>query len=327
MKKNKKKEKYFFPSALPRKALPTEDQIKCDWRIDADCRVSVVCHAYNHESFIEQALVGFLSQRTQFPFEIIVHDDASTDNTVKIIERYQAAYPDIIRTVFQKKNQYRLGMRPPVFTFPLARGDYIALCEGDDYWCDEYKLSKQVAVLDQNPSAVMCYHDAIRVSEEGRVVGYSRPSRGGYSASQLASAPFIPTLTRMFRNKPIHWLERRPLPVALDIVLTSYLSRFGGAVYVNDIAPAVYHVHDGGMWSRKGAVERLRTTLDAVLFIAARYEEEGDTRSSHLLITRAVSEFIGSVGSAMVAKVLMRRLLEQLRARLKRLLIRLNPDL
>jgi glycosyltransferase involved in cell wall biosynthesis len=291
----------LLQASVPRKALPTEEQIKSTWRKGASCKVSIVCHTYNHESFIEQALAGFLIQRTEFPFEIIVHDDASTDNTARIIERYRAAYPDIVRSVLQTKNQYRLGVRPPCFTFPLARGDYIALCEGDDYWLDEHKLSKQAAVLDQSPSA-------------------------GYNASQLASSPFIPTLTRMFRNKPVHWLDRRPLPIALDIVLTSYFSRHGGAVYVNDIAPAVYRVHDGGMWSRRGTVERLRTTLDAVLFIAARYQEEGDTRATRLLLTRAVSELIGAVGTAIIGKVLMRRFSERLKARLKRLLVRLKPD-
>jgi len=324
--KKKEGENHLLDAPVPRKPLPTEEQIKSTWRKGASCRVSIVCHTYNHEPFIEQALAGFLVQRTEFPFEVIVHDDASTDNTARIVERYQAAYPDIVRPVLQTENQYRLGVRPPCFTFSLARGDFIALCEGDDYWLDEQKLSKQVAVLDQNPSAVMCYHDAIRVSEEGRVVGRSKPSKGGYNASQLASAPFIPTLTRMFRNKPIRWLDRRPLPIALDIVLTSYLSRHGGAVYVEDIAPAVYRVHDGGMWSRRGTVERLRTTLDAVLFIAARYQEEGDACSTRLLLTRAVSEIIGSVGSAMIAKALMRRLSERLQARLKRLLARLKPD-
>lgn len=324
--KNKADESLLLDDPIPPEALPTEDQIKSTWRKGAGCRVSIVCHTYNHGSYIEQALAGFLVQRTDFPFEVIVHDDASTDNTARIVERYQAAYPDIVRPILQTENQYRLGVRPPCVTFALARGDYIALCEGDDHWLDEHKLSKQVTVLDQNPSAVMCYHDAIRVSEEGRVVGRSNPSRAGYNASQLAAAPFIPTLTRMFRNKPIHWLDRRPLPIALDIVLTSYLSRHGGAVYVKDIAPAVYRVHDGGMWSRKGIVERLRTTLDAVLFIAARYEEEGNTRSARLLLTRAVSEIIGSVGSVMVVEALMRRLSERLKARLKRLLARLKPD-
>jgi len=307
-------------------ALPDQSRVKKNWSSGADCKVSVICHAYNHGKFIEEALKGFVRQKTNFPFEVIVHDDASVDDTACVVQRYQALYPDLIKPVFQKENQYRLGLRPPCFTFPLAQGEYIALCEGDDYWLDEYKLAKQVEVMDRNPSAVMCYHDAIRLGEGGHVVGHSKPSKSGYSASQLTVAPFIPTLTRMFRNKPIHWLDRRPLPIALDVVLTSYLSRYGGAVYVNDIAPAVYRVHDGGMWSRRGTVERLRTTLDAVLFIAARYQEEGDTRATRLLLTRAVSELIGAVGTAIIAKVLMRRFSERLKARLKRLLVRLKPD-
>ena len=303
---------------------PIEHRIMSRWRDGETCKVSIVCHTYNHEKFIEQALRGFLSQLTGFPFEIIIHDDASTDGTASIVERYQAAYPHIIRAVLQKENQYRLGLRPQCFTFPLARGDYIAFCEGDDYWTDRDKLAKQVAVMDRHPSVVMSYHDAIRVNEEGVVVGHSEPSKAGHSSEQLVIAPFIPSLTRVFRNKPFHWLDLRPLPVAMDMALTSYLSRYGDAVYVDDIAPAVYRVHNGGMWSRTGAAERLRTTLDALLFIARRYQEEGDDRSAQRLLTRVVSEVIASLGSVMVLNALMRSLSAKLKARLKRLLTRLK---
>ena len=114
--------------------------------------VSVICMAYNHEAWIRDALEGIVTQQAPFRFEVLVHDDASTDGTVEIIRDYQARYPDLIVPVFQRENQYSRG--EPVmqrFVAPLVRGRYVALCEGDDYWTDPFKLAKQVAALEARP--------------------------------------------------------------------------------------------------------------------------------------------------------------------------------
>jgi len=114
--------------------------------------VSVCCLAYNHESYIRQCLDGFVMQQTNFPFEVLIHDDASTDNTVAIIKEYVAKYPDIIKPVYQTENQYSKGVKvTSVYNFPRAQGRYIAMCEGDDYWIDPLKLQKQVDFMDENP--------------------------------------------------------------------------------------------------------------------------------------------------------------------------------
>lgn len=122
--------------------------------------VSVCCLTYNHKNFIEQALQGFLIQKTNFTVEIIVHDDASTDGTAEIVRDYYNQYPDKIVPIFQKENQYSKGIRPsPNFVWPKARGKYIALCEGDDYWTDPLKLQKQVDFLEANDEYSICFHD------------------------------------------------------------------------------------------------------------------------------------------------------------------------
>ena len=139
-------------------------------------KVSVVCLAYNHASYIRDALEGFLSQVTGFPFEVIVHDDASTDGTAGIIRDYSERFPDIIRPVFQKENQYSKGI--PIardFIFPMVRGDYVALCEGDDYWTDPLKLRKQVEALENHPDADICTHRATR-RRKGRFRGWVAPA-------------------------------------------------------------------------------------------------------------------------------------------------------
>ena len=126
------------------------------------CRVSILCAAYNHEDFLRQTLESFLSQKTDFPYEVLVNDDASTDSTAEIIREYAKQYPDIIRPFYQKENLYsrRINLYDEVF-FPAVRGEYIALCEGDDYWCDEEKLQRQVDWLDTHPEYSACVHNSI----------------------------------------------------------------------------------------------------------------------------------------------------------------------
>ena len=121
--------------------------------------VSVICLAYNHEAWIRNALEGFVSQQAPFRFEVLVHDDASTDGTADIIREYQARYPELIFPVFQTENQYSRGVPVSLrFLAPRIRGRYVALCEGDDFWRDPHKLAKQVAALEAHPEVDICGH-------------------------------------------------------------------------------------------------------------------------------------------------------------------------
>lgn len=124
--------------------------------------VSICCAAYNHEPYIRQCLDGFVMQRTTFPFEVLIHDDASTDKTADIIREYEKKYPDIIKPIYQKENQYSKGGKISLrFNIPRAKGKYIAFCEGDDYWIDPLKLQKQVDFLEANPDYVFSYTNIV----------------------------------------------------------------------------------------------------------------------------------------------------------------------
>ena len=129
--------------------------------------VSVCSLAYQHASFIRQCMDGVLMQKTSFPIEYIIHDDASTDGTADIIREYEARYPEIIKAIYQTENQYStIGAKVlPEYLFPHVRGKYIALCEGDDYWTDPYKLQKQVDFLEVNDDFSICFH-AMSVKNE-----------------------------------------------------------------------------------------------------------------------------------------------------------------
>ena len=122
--------------------------------------VSICSITYNHAPYIRQCLDGFLMQNTKFKYEIIIHDDASTDGTAEIIKEYVEKYPNLITPIFQKENQYSKGVRGFYvrFVYPRAKGKYIALCDGDDYWTDPLKLQKQVDFLEANPEYVICSH-------------------------------------------------------------------------------------------------------------------------------------------------------------------------
>ena len=126
------------------------------------CKVSVLCAAYNHEEYLRQTLDSFVNQKTDFPFEVLVNDDASTDGTGDIIREYAAKYPEIIRPFYQKENLYsrRINLYDVVF-FPACRGEYIAVCEGDDYWNDPEKLQLQVNWLDAHPEYSASVHNSI----------------------------------------------------------------------------------------------------------------------------------------------------------------------
>ena len=111
------------------------------WRT-SEPLITIACITYNHFSYIKDALNGFLAQRCEYPFEIIIRDDASFDGTTEIVHEYKNEYPEIIQTVTEKENTFNDGVYPLSRVLPMARGKYIALCEGDDYWTDPYKLEK-----------------------------------------------------------------------------------------------------------------------------------------------------------------------------------------
>ena len=137
---------------------------------DKNPTVSIVCTVYNKEKWIGQAIDSFLSQK-DVDFEILLIDDASTDASRDIIQKYAEQYPDIIRTLY---NDHNLGIAETWHRACLAtKGDYIARCDGDDYWIDECKLAKQLAFLEKNPESKWCGTDIDFVDVDGKTVEHN----------------------------------------------------------------------------------------------------------------------------------------------------------
>ena len=174
--------------------------------------VSICCTAYNHEKYLAQTLESFLSQRCDFAYEILIHDDVSTDRTADIIREYAARYPHIIRPMFQTQNQYSRGV--PInetFNFPRARGKYIALCEGDDYWCDPDKLQRQITHMESDPGCTFCFtngyvHDEAGIHPDRPFLPYYENEKSlftgesrAFTLDEMARVNFIPTASFVFR--------------------------------------------------------------------------------------------------------------------------------
>ena len=219
--------------------------------------VSICCTAYNHEKFIQQAIEGFLIQKTSFPFEIIIHDDASTDKTAAIVRGYAEKNPHLIKIILQKENQYKKGMLSGSYfgfeplvrnVLPIAQGQYIALCEGDDYWTDPTKLQKQKEYLDTHLECIMCYH-ACNGLENDIFVPYGKKGRN-YTKEELIATPIgIATATKMFRNIYGEDTKQDFLDFSGDYLLNAYLGTYGKCDYLSNIKPSVYRIHKDGVWS------------------------------------------------------------------------------
>ncbi len=133
-----------------------------------DIMVSICCLAYNQEKYIRQCLDGFVMQKCNFKYEVLIHDDASTDHTADIIREYEHNYPNIIKPIYQNENQYSKHIQISLkYQYPRIQGKYIAFCEGDDFWTDPYKLQKQVDIMDTHPECCICLHRVSSLVENG----------------------------------------------------------------------------------------------------------------------------------------------------------------
>ncbi len=133
-------------------------------------KVSVLVITYNHGKYIREALDGILMQKVNFHYEVVIHDDASPDNTQNIIREYEKKYPDIIKVIYQAENKYSKGESAFQYYVDYLIGEYIAICEGDDYWTNPNKLQKQVDFLDKNPEYIAAAHNVRVINENYEVI-------------------------------------------------------------------------------------------------------------------------------------------------------------
>ncbi len=224
--------------------------------VETQVAVSVICNAYNHGKYIRDTLEGFVMQETDFKFEVLVHDDASTDNTADIIREYEGKYPEIIKPIYQTENQYSQGIKPGAkFQYPRAKGKYIAFCEGDDYWTDPKKLQKQYDALELHPEIDICAHKTrVIMAKNGKTVRYISPADKDMVLKAedviYGEGDFVCTNSLMFRPHVIHNPTKFRQQLMLDYTMQIQGSLNGGMLYLDDCM-SVYRYMAENSWTRR----------------------------------------------------------------------------
>jgi len=232
--------------------------------------VSIICFAYNHEKFIREAIEGFLMQETTFPVEIIIHDDASTDGTADIIREYESKHPQIFRNMLQKENHMSQGgdFNGPIFQH--TRGEFIALCEGDDYWIHKEKLELQMNLIQRDIGSTFCSAKAKVLSDSGQYVGHICPSyiKAFYNLSDVIRNYLFHTSTFLIRKKTLvfpEWFYSAGFTNG-DEAIVALCAGAGQLAYLDKVV-SVYRQHQGGMWTGRSKIEAIKSgkaSLDAI---------------------------------------------------------------
>lgn len=247
--------------------------------------VSVCCLVYNHEPFLRECFDGFVMQKTNFPIEILVHDDASTDHSADIIREYTAKYPHLFKPIYQTENQYSKGVSITAkYQFSRAKGKYIAMCEGDDYWTDPLKLQKQVDFMEVHNDYVLCFHNARNLYvEKQKMKNYQlmRLPRGycrDFSSLDLMLGITPPTCTVMYRNKLlkncIKIIIQKKKIVNEDTVISSILGKYGKGKYLAVIADSVCRIHSGCVWQLKNEIDRIENLYVTYTFLQKKHKSK-----------------------------------------------------
>ncbi len=251
----------------------TQKEITKHWPKEWDTPVvSIRCITYNHEPYIAQALDGFLMQETDFPFEIVVHDDASTDNTANIIREYETKYPQILKPIYETENQFskRDGSLGRIMN-AACRGKYIALCEGDDYWTKSYKLQKQIDFLERNSQYSASAHQSTLIGNG------SGPFREKVNSTitmndLISNSRLFHTASFIYRREQIYSLPgptKTNSVVSGDKLIFLKAATFGPIYYFDD-EMCIYRKHASGA-SSTTTLQHMRKDLNIVSYMKEIY--------------------------------------------------------
>ena len=218
-----------------------------------DILVSIVCITYNHEAFIKDALEGFLHQNVDFKYEVIVHDDASTDKTSQIIKEYEEKYPEIFQCFYENENQFSIdnGIKMFANMLKMCQGRYIALCEGDDFWIDSHKLKIQIDWMENHPEYFMTAHNALRIDYKDYTLATINPYISNKEISQeeliMRYNGNLPTASMIMRDD-IKNMESFFLECGVGDIPIQLYSMAKGKIYYFDRIMSIYRYNHNGSW-------------------------------------------------------------------------------
>lgn len=226
-----------------------------------ECKVDILMMTYNHGSFIAQAIESILNQKTNFDYRLIIGEDCSSDNTLKICQEYAQKFPDKILLVNQVVN---IGHHKNfVHIYNLTSTPYIALCEGDDYWTDEHKLQAQVDFLESHPDFIICFHPVEEISNDGSKKISNQGQKQVTDIEDLINGWYMNTASYVFRNqRRIHFPEWFFKAKATDLCFHILIAEHGGKIFYIDRIMAAYRRHGGGITDEKaGYIYHLRKNI------------------------------------------------------------------
>lgn len=286
---------------------------------DDPVQLSICCITYNHAPFIRACVEGFLDQVCDFRVEVVIHDDASSDGTAEIVQDYARRYPTVIRPVLQTENQFSKGINPYyAYVFPITKGDYIALCDGDDHWRDPGKLAAQVALLDREPGVALTYGRTAVLRDGQLIETFRNGAERDLSPAELKCCGGINTLTACFRN-----VFRGPAPPYLrqspigDLTVWAVLGYHGSGRFMPDLPLTVYNMHAGGVLSLVPTEQQNFMTAIACMNMAAYHGAQGDRAASRACFLRAVYLVIEPAEAWFLARRALRRGLSRLNRKLR----------
>lgn len=279
--------------------------------------VTIRCITYNQEAYIRECLDGFVMQKTNFRFEAIVHDDASTDGTADIIREYEAKYPDIIKPIYETENQHSKhdGSLRRIMDEHM-HGKYIAICEGDDYWTDPQKLQKQFDFMESHPECSLCFHANYDLLPSGeKKLHNPKEIKDFYSPEDiiLGGGGFMATNSMFYRgvylqkeDRPVFWKNS---PVG-DAPLMLYLATKGAVGYIDELM-SVYRRQAIGSWSTRQNSVKIRTKhYKAILNMFDEYDKYTEFKYHCVIQKKKKKNMRKHIKSIMV--FLMRKILKKI---------------
>lgn len=253
--------------------------------------VSILCLSYNHVNFIKKALDSFVEQKTTFEFEIIIHDDASTDGTDKIIKEYEIKYPNIIKPIYENYNMFSRGINiVNDIMLPKAKGKYIALCECDDYWCDMFKLQKQYDFMEKNIDCSLCVHNTCIHDLSNKY-----PDKNFFdwkeihvlNKSEIFMGWNVHTSSYFLRRDCLKYTDDLPAVWCGDFARLLYAFSKGTVIAIPEVM-SVYNINNANGLTYKNCVdnEKLVKKMQARKEFLLAYDKYTDGKNSEIILKR-----------------------------------------
>lgn len=298
----------------------SESDIMINWQGDHSVPLaSICCRTYNLEKYVAESIDSFLMQETNFPFEIVIDDDCSLDGTGEIIRQYTEKFPNIIKSNLRDLN---VGLRKNFLeNLQRARGKYLVLCDGDDYWTDQLKVQKQVAFLEKNDEYVLTYTAMETFHEKGtsqRIVGSSITDKTALDIQKhrlnTGSCTVCCRNVDVLKNYPFEY----HCSPSNDHFFYSLLGAYGKGKFLEDIKPAQYRLHNDGDYTGKTEKQRriLHQQTDYALYMY--YLRIGNVPLKEYFFNQVMISFVEEYGKwYFVKKILGRTLVIRIISRIQ----------